>query len=607
MSPFRVRRLLAGGAAAALAAGLAACGGGNGNNGNNNSGGGQQSQAEQLAAAFKPVTTPPSGAQRGGTLTILSTSDVDYIDPGQAYYSFSYQVLNPTLMKLYDYAPNDPVNARPQLASGPPQISPDGKTVTVKIKRGVRFSPPVNREVTSADVKYAIERGFLPSVNNGYADAYFGNLVGLQAFKDKKAKDISGIQTPDQQTIVFKTTTGGPLASALVLPMSAPVPKSYAQKFDAKPTSTYGQHQVATGPYMIQNDKQGNLVGYKPNRSIAIVRNPNWNAKLDDRPALLDRVNVEEGNDDVVVASRRIINGRSMVTGDISAPPSILKQVAQSNNKSVLTTAPGSGSRYIALNTKLKPFDNLNVRKAVLAGFDRRAALLARGGQIIGDSGTHFIYPGVAGFEQAGGMKGPGYDFLASPGGNMQLAAEYMKKAGYPSGKYTGPPVLLVGTNASPARDVALITQQQLAKLGIQTKTRLVTQESMYTKFCGVPKAQVAVCPSVGWIRDFADPQTVLDPTFAGYNINQTNNYNWPQLDVPAIDQAMKKAEKLTEPAQRAKAWADIDRMITAQAPAIPYEWSKQPNLASPNVAQVNDLSNIGTADYSYTSLKSGT
>ena len=50
-----------------------------------------------------------------------------------------------------------------------PEISEDGKTVTVKIKKGVMFSEPVSREVTSADVRYGIERAFTAAVGNGYA------------------------------------------------------------------------------------------------------------------------------------------------------------------------------------------------------------------------------------------------------------------------------------------------------------------------------------------------------------------------------------------------------------------------------------------------------
>ena len=85
-----------------------------------------------------------------------------------------------TQKALYGYEPDDPDNAVDDLAEGAPEISADGKTVTVKIKKGVKFSPPVDREVTSKDVKYAIERGFFNTINNGYAGAYFGDIVGAK-------------------------------------------------------------------------------------------------------------------------------------------------------------------------------------------------------------------------------------------------------------------------------------------------------------------------------------------------------------------------------------------------------------------------------------------
>ena len=65
------------------------------------------------------------------------------------------------------------------MAAGPAEISSDGKTITVHIRHGVHFSPPVNREVTSADVAYAIERGANPNVANPYFHTYFSSLAGV--------------------------------------------------------------------------------------------------------------------------------------------------------------------------------------------------------------------------------------------------------------------------------------------------------------------------------------------------------------------------------------------------------------------------------------------
>ena len=87
-------------------------------------------------------------------------------------------------------------------------------------------------------------------------------------------------------------------------------------------------------------------------------------------------------------------------------PPAILKQ-ALTRYKDQLIRLPSGGNRYVALNTQIKPFDNINVRKAVLADSDRDALRLTRGGASIGKIATHFIPPGLPGFEEAGGAKGP--------------------------------------------------------------------------------------------------------------------------------------------------------------------------------------------------------
>src|SRR5881227_1272846 len=92
--------------------------------------------------------TAPVQGKQGGKLTYLAAADVDYIDPGQTYYTFGYQVLYATNRTLYSFAPGD-TEPRADLADGDPQISADKKTVTVKIKQGIKYAPPVNRVVKS--------------------------------------------------------------------------------------------------------------------------------------------------------------------------------------------------------------------------------------------------------------------------------------------------------------------------------------------------------------------------------------------------------------------------------------------------------------------------
>jgi peptide/nickel transport system substrate-binding protein len=574
----------------ALSLGVAACGGGDsGGKGEQGSSGG----------------TPAEGKQ-GGKLTVLWTDDVDFIDPGQSYYQMGVFVNSATSRALYGYKPEDGTKPIPDLAESAPEVSADGKVVTVKIKKGIKFSPPVKREVTAKDVKYAIERGFFNTVNNGYAGAYFGALDGAKV-GSKPGSKIKGLVTPDDYTLEFhlvKQEAGALVAGALGMTLTAPVPEEYAKKHDAKNPSTYGQYQVATGPYMIENNAAGKAIGYEAGKRIHLVRNPSWDKSTDFRPAYLDEIDMPEGNDDTTVSSRKILSGQSMLNGDFSPPPPILKQ-ATTRQKDQLVLVPGGGGRYVSLNTRLKPFDDINVRKAVVAGFDRNAMRLTRGGSLVGDIPTHFLPPGINGFEQAGGLKGPGFDFMTPDGKpNLELSAEYFKKAGYASGKYEGKgELLMVGTSEGVAQKAAEVAKENFEKLGFKVRMRLVTQDSMYTKFCNVPSANVQICPNVGWIKDFSDAQTLLDPTFNGENILKQNNSNWPELNDKSLNAEMDKAKAITDLGDRAQAWAEIDKKITAQAPAVYWLWDKTPLIQSANVnGAVSEYNSQW--DLSFTSLK---
>jgi peptide/nickel transport system substrate-binding protein len=583
-------RAMAAFAAAAALAGAAGCGGGN------KSGNGETSANQ---------STPPQNAKSGGDLVVQYAGDTDNIDPGISYYQYGMNIAYATQRPLYSYKPDDAKDLQPDLAESAPDISADGKTVTVKIRSGVKFSPPVNREVTSKDVKYGIERGFTKTVNGAYVGAYMGDLTGLKAFQSGKAKDIAGIQTPDDHTIVFKLDRprGAIVAGCLSMPASAPVPKEYAAKFDKEQPSTYGQHQVATGPYMVENDSSGKLTGYKPGSEIHLVRNPNWDKSTDYKPAYLDSITIKEGADPDV-AARQIVDGSHMVSGDFQLTASTLQRTARQNKDLLVITPPTGRFRYIALNTTKKPFDNVDVRRAITAAFDRNAMRQAFGGPLVGDIPTHFIPPGQPGFEEAGGVKGPGYDFLANPAGDMAVAQDYMKKAGYPSGKYTGGETFeAVSDNATQQLNVTQVAQAQFAKLGFKVKIKAVTRDAMYTKFCQVKKAEPPICPSVGWLKDFADPETLLGPVFNGKNILDVGNSNFAQLNDPKVNALMDKAEVVNDPAKRNQAWGDVDKAITDAAPGIPWLWDKQPVLHSKDVNGVINT-NLATWDFTATSIK---
>jgi peptide/nickel transport system substrate-binding protein len=601
------RRSIAVALAVGAATVIAACGGSSGSN-TNGSAGSKVNAAG--ATAIKPGT-------QGGKLTVLASADVDYLDPGQTYYTFGYMVLYSTNRPLYSFKPDQSDKPVPDLATGPPEISSDNKTITVHIKPNVKYAPPVNRAVKTADIKYAFERAFSKQVPSGYAGTYFSSIVGTPSKPNTgDIKPISGIETPDATTIIFhlKTPSAPLVSQALVMPITVPVPEEYASQFDKHLPSTYDQYVAFTGPYMVQNDpKTGKVTGRVPGKSITIVRNPNWDKSTDYRPAYLDQVFIQEGNDDLATAARRALTGSASVCCDTSEPPAQVLKQAVTQYKGQALFAPSGGVLYVALNTTVKPFDNINIRKAILAGSNRTALRLTQGGAVAGGVASGWIPPGVPGFAEAGGAKqNTDLDYLANPNGDPAVAKKYMLAAKQQdpslpidaSGKWTGGgKILTIAGNADPNKKTAEVFQNQMEQLGFKMNLRLVPADTLFTRFCGVPAQKVAICPSVGWFRDFADPQSMLDATFNGNNILAQGNVNWPQLNVASINNAMKGAAVASVGASRSKAWAAINRSIAEQAPAIPYIW---PNSAAVQSKDVVGVINgyYTTHDLSFTSLK---
>ncbi len=516
-----------------------------------------------------------------------------------------WMILTAVHRTLYT-TPANSTKTVPDLAAGQPKISADGKTITVKIKRGIRFGPPVSREVTSADVKYAIERSFSVSVTNGYVSLYFSDLVGFPTKPPKTPKPVSGITTPNKYTIVFKLKRAGTtLASALVMTNTAPVPKEYARKFDQKTSTDYGFYQAATGPYMFEAGSDGNIKGkgYTPGRSMKLVRNPNWSAKTDFRPAYVDSIELKEGFADTSVGVRQIVNGTADGAGDyVSMPGPTLKMLSTQYKDNLYFWPNGIG--YIGLNTKKKPFDNLNVRRAVNYVMDKNALRLVAGGPITGPIATHVLGPEFKskGFEAAGGFA---FDPYKTPNhsGSVAKAKAELRKAGYANGVYDGPAVTLYAFNVTPSPQAAKVIAGSLAKIGIKANIKLATPDAMFTKFCVVQQYLPEMC-TLGWLPDFKDPVTMLDPLFNGKAINPNYSNNFSQLNNPAINAAMEKTKLIKNPSDRYAAWGRIDQLVTLQAPVIMTQWSNTPNVISDRIIPAKQLWNAGLLDLSATSIK---
>ena len=230
----------------ALALFVAACGGSN------------NKQQQQRRRQAPPAATPTiRQGKQGGTLTYLAAGDVDYLDPGQTTTRSATWSPYADNRPLYSFKPDDSASRC--------RTSP---TATRRSRRTTRRSPSTSRRASSTrrrstarssppDIKYAFERAF----SKQRPERLRRRVLQLDRRPPAKAK---GEHQADLGHHRRRTTTRSsssssgeaPLSSqALVMPITVPVPKEYAAKFDAKTPSTYDQYVAFTGPYMVKNDR----------------------------------------------------------------------------------------------------------------------------------------------------------------------------------------------------------------------------------------------------------------------------------------------------------------------------------------------------------------
>ncbi len=170
-----------------------------------------------------------------------------------------------------------------------------------------------------------------------------------------------------------------------------------------------------------------------------------------------------------------------------------------------------------------------------------------------------------------------------------------MKKAGYPSGKYNGPPILTVADNQSPAKETAEAFLEQVKKIGFKLQYREVPHATMLTKFCQVPSTEGrrSARTSAG-ARTSSTPVSFFGPLFNGKNIVPSGNVNTAQVDDPKLNKQIDEARQITDTAEANKAWGDLDKEVTDQSYFVTWLWDNNVSLQGPNMKGVPSAFNSG-------------
>lgn len=396
------RRVAVASVSLAVAAGAAACG-----------------PKDNDAKASGGDSTP----HKGGTLTVLNAQPQEDFDPARLYTSGGGNVPSLVFRTLTTRnRENGAAGAKvvPDLATDTGRPNKDATVWTYTLKKGLKYED--GTAITSADIKYGIERSFAPELSGGapYLRDWLVGAADYQGpYKDKKG--LSAIETPDSRTIVFHLNKPeGEFPYLATQTQFTPVPK-------AKDTGTkYEQHPISSGPYkVVSNQNDG--------ETIVLERNKYWSTATDaERKAYPDKIDVKSGLDSSVINQRLSASqgtDAAAVTTDTNLGPAELAKVTGDKE---LAARVGTGhfgyTNYIAFNPKVAPFNNVKVRQAISYAIDRSSVVNAAGGSSLAESATTFL-PNQKSF---------GYDpydlFPAGASGNAAKAKELLKEAGYPKG-----------------------------------------------------------------------------------------------------------------------------------------------------------------------------
>ncbi|MER6997677.1 ABC transporter substrate-binding protein [Streptomyces sp. NPDC000410] len=512
---------------------------------------------------------------RGGTLRLVSSADVDSLDPARTYYVWVWllqRMLNRTLMAY----PTDPGPAGlvpvPDLAEGPGQVSDGGRTWTYRLRGNLRYDD--GTPITSDDVRHAVQRVFAQDVLPG-GPTYLVPLLDDPARPYpgpyRTSDPLESVRTPDDRTIVFRLRRPfSDFDHLMAQPCAAPVPRRSDTGAD------YGSDPRSSGPYRV--------AVHRPGKFLHLERNPYWDRATDPvRPALPDRVELTIGVD-VDELDERLIAGEF----DINLEGRGLQHAAQDR-----VTAEGvlrsrtdnprtSFLHFVALQPHIPPFDNVHARRAVHYAADKILLQQARGGPVTGGDLTTALFPPRLPAHQDLDRYPTGPDLR----GDLEAARAELAAAGLPDGFEA-----VIGTQRGKFRLVADAVAESVARVGIRLTVKELDVASYFSLGAGHP--ETIRKHSLGlivtdWGADFPTEYGFLAPLVDGRQIKRNGgNWNIPELDDPRINELIDRTLHTADPAERARQWQAVERLVMEHAVILPLVHDKTLHFRNPWVTNV--------------------
>jgi peptide/nickel transport system substrate-binding protein len=508
---------------------------------------------------------PSSTPVKGGTVDVLLNADFSHLDPVQGFdggVNNFYRLIYRTLTTQSTGEGAKGTEMVPDLATDLGTVSDDGLQWTFTLKDDLKFED--GTPITSADVKFGVERSFDPAIAVGSPYARL-TIAGADTYEGPYITgDLPSIQTPDDKTIVF--TLKEPFADfASVVGQNSFVP--FPADTERVTTTSLDKMPISSGPYKVESYERGS--------QLKLVRNDEWDAKTDDvRKAYPDGFDFTFGLDASTIDERMIAgqgDDANAIAGSVQAAS--ISRIQTPALKARTISGLQGCTTYMGLNTTKPNMDNPLVRQAIAYAIDRESVKDASGGSQLADIATTMLPPTVAGQTD--------FDLYPSKdnAGDPEKAKELLAEAGLPDGfSFT------LDIRSQPKMQAqAEAVQQALAKAGITVNFNLI-DTSTYYEVIGTTSQQNDAAIT-GWCPDWASGSTFLPPLFDGSQIFPKGNSNIAQLNDPAVNERIAEIRAMTDTDEANAAWGALDEQIQKLVPTVPLLFEKTVMVVGANVA----------------------
>ena len=511
------------------------------------------------------------------SVNVSLRENIKGLDPIYSQDMYTNQVVTQIYEGLYSYHYlKRPLQLIPAMADGFPEVSKDGKTYTIKLKKDLRFQDDEcfkdgkGRVVTAQDFVYSLKRLADPkNISPGYwvIDGKIKGLSewvkGVNAGKANYDTPIEGLEAVDPLTLkIVLTEPYYQLLYVLAMNYSAAVPREAIEKYGDE----FLNHAVGTGPYRLKKWVRGSKIflernsNYRDNfypsdgdpgdkeagllvdagKKLPIASKVTMSELPEDQPRWL---NTMRGFFDYVLIPKDNFD-------NVIKNGALLPEVSQKGFR--LFSDPDADTVYVAFNMKDKVIGkNKKLRQAISAAFDNNLFIKKfYNGRGVPANGP--IPPGIDGFDP--NLTNP-YSY------NLSKAKKLLAEAGFPNGK--GLPEFTYDTTASTtARQITEYFVQAVTPLGLKFKVATNTWPQFLEK---IDKQNGQVW-GAAWGADYPDGQNFLQ-LFYSKNVapgpNSTNYSN------PLFDELYEKSILLPPSPDRTELYKKMSKIIVEDVPWV--------------------------------------